>query len=253
MVKTGQADGLLEFQNTARRFQLNANLRSSGWGCIIFGVIAVVAGFAQLKECMLNILLVGLGGLLFIGGLINILKPTRPGLIVDGIALLMVGMWNFLIGLLTLVGGGSIGIWFFLGIFQVVWGVRRFFDFPYYQGIDDVKPEPAALSETGNFLTHLERAEPKTIRDVLVFLTGFSQWRGKLEQERVTFVRIPNDRAYVVPPGQFEFDVIKDRKNTVEMEIRLAGLKLKGSMTKESYDNLLAWKHGLEDAPPVDI
>src|SRR4051812_15833051 len=85
------------------------SLRTSGIGSIIWGIIAVVVGGLALRVNVLNIFLVTLGLLLIGTGVLNIVAPMPIGIIIDGIVISILGVWNIFISLANIALGAQGG------------------------------------------------------------------------------------------------------------------------------------------------
>ncbi len=123
---------------------INKKLRRAGIGSIVFGFIAVIFGLLTVRENVINSVLVLIGIFLFIEGIWIVGKPTPAGLIVDGIALIIVGLWNLIVSG-TSAGGPTFGG---LGVLQIIWGIKNFVNYNKFSGIPLEKPFAEALRDT---------------------------------------------------------------------------------------------------------
>jgi hypothetical protein len=114
---------LEEQQKVANYKLLCKTLRPAGIGSIVFGIVGIGMGFATMEDNPLNAGLAIIGFFLLVEGVWIAAAPSPPGLIVDGIALIILGLWN--IGI-TLGGNGGAGMFLFLGIWQIVLGGKSF-------------------------------------------------------------------------------------------------------------------------------
>lgn len=83
-------------------------IRSGAIGSLIFGVIALIMGFRDFAHDdlivkILTLPLILLGFFLLIEGLIALIKPSPEAYILEGIAFILVGLWNIFIGVLSLI------------------------------------------------------------------------------------------------------------------------------------------------------
>ena len=102
---------------------LSKALRPAGIGSVVFGLIAMAMGFAEMDMSPVNAVLGVIGIFLVVEGIWILVSPSPAGLIVDGIALLMVGLWNISV---TISGGGDNSVFFLLGVWQIVMGCKSF-------------------------------------------------------------------------------------------------------------------------------
>ncbi len=124
------------------------HLRSAGVGSIIFGIIAFVLGISTAEENPVNAILAVIGFLLFLEGIWIIASPGPKGLIVDGIALITIGVWNMIVTIANVSEGGEgFHFFFILGIWQIVWGVQSINRHKHFAYITGEKPSKEALAQ----------------------------------------------------------------------------------------------------------
>lgn len=102
-----------------RRVDLNKELRNTGIILIILGILHVVlSGFLSLAWGLILIPL----------GIISLFYHSKKMLLVFGILLILLGLWNFILSVdiaESMGGGSSVGPWMILGIFQIYWGIKE--------------------------------------------------------------------------------------------------------------------------------
>ena len=96
---------------------MRRELRGWGVGLMVLGVVHL---FIPFLDPVWGIVIMAVGAL-------NLLLPRRGMFIVNGIALLLVGLMNIF-------GGGFGGFTIFSG-FQIFWGVQEFQKFPKYESV----------------------------------------------------------------------------------------------------------------------
>ena len=147
-----------ELQRVANYRQMHKRLRTSGIGSVFFGVIAIAIGVKMLRFSDLNLILVGIGVFLLIEGLWLIVRPAPIGVILDGIALILVGTWNIAVQILNAAAGHpGQGFWPILGIFQILWGASL-------QSLLSVRKN--APSETGAGIPQANRPDRERHRQI---------------------------------------------------------------------------------------
>jgi len=111
---------------------LREHLRAAGIGSVVFGAIAIATGFASLDIHALNGLASVIGLFLLVEGVWLILVQRRVGLLIDGIALCVLGLWNsFAVEwnrlMVEMSGGAGVrGVFYPLAILQMLWGFDSF-------------------------------------------------------------------------------------------------------------------------------
>ncbi len=103
------------------------NLRKSGIGSVLFGVIAIAVGIDMLKNSTSNIAVIFIGIFMAIEGIWLLVAPHASGLIADGIMVCLVGIFNIGITVENISKGVDIQSGFFalLGGLQIIWGIRE--------------------------------------------------------------------------------------------------------------------------------
>ncbi len=109
----------------ARRLLLN-QLKPRGIGSVVFGAITMAVGATAISINPINGLLAALGLFLFVEGIWLLVKPSHTGFIVDGVALLAIGVWNMLIAFADMADDNGGGRWLILAGFQILWGIQSF-------------------------------------------------------------------------------------------------------------------------------
>jgi hypothetical protein len=155
---------LAALQKTADYHVVRKKLRQSAIGSLIFGGLAVAIGVMLLNESILNLLLVVIGILLLAVGVINLFRPTPEGIIIDGISLMIVALWNIVFVALPglIFGGGPEHIkWGFIGLLQIGWSIRRFMDYPRYRQALREKPSAEELEGMEKLVKSINKSSDK--------------------------------------------------------------------------------------------
>jgi hypothetical protein len=123
--QTESAAGMrLGAQSSDEFAELKKQLKGAGIGSVIFGLVAVGLGAAFHQESAVNVVLAVIGVLLFAEGVWILVDPRPVGLVVDGIALWVIGIWNIVITIHNMSYGGHGTVFGVLGVFQIIWGVN---------------------------------------------------------------------------------------------------------------------------------
>jgi hypothetical protein len=232
-------------QRTADYHVIRKKLKQSAIGSLIFGALAVFIGVMLINESILNLLLIVIGILLLAVGIINLIRPTPEGIIIDGTSLLIVAVWNIIFVALPGMrwGGGPEHIkWGIIGIFQIVWSVRRFMDYPRYRRALQEKPTPEELEGMESLMKSINKSNDKE-PGYLQFNARAAVLKGLLSSEAVVFV--DKARQEVVVAHRNEVDLAIKGKVLIGTKLK-ATLKVKaksftGTISQESAGKLQAW------------
>lgn len=147
-----------------------SHLRSAGVGSIIFGIIAFALGVSTAEENPVNAILAVIGFLLFLEGIWVIASPGPKGLIVDGIALITIGVWNMIVTIANVSEGGEgFHFFFILGIWQVVWGVQSINRYKHFAYIAGEKPSKEALAQLDSAVERITASSARDAGDIVEF------------------------------------------------------------------------------------
>lgn len=105
---------------------MKRSVRRIGWFVAVVGAVVGIFGLAGAF-----VPLVPIGLVLLCAGAWNAYRPSITGLIVDGVAMILTGIFNCLAWLWAEhAGPSSAGKWIIAGAFQIVWGIRRLAIYP---------------------------------------------------------------------------------------------------------------------------
>jgi hypothetical protein len=96
--------------------QMGKDLRNWGIGLIVVGVVSFI---------LPTILDPVWGGIVVVLGIINLLVRQRALFIVNGLALIIVGIMNMVSIISALSNGGSNTGWVVFGVMQIIWGIQE--------------------------------------------------------------------------------------------------------------------------------
>jgi hypothetical protein len=237
-------DDLDALRKTADFLIIRKKLRQAGIGSFVFGILALIIGGIMLPENLLNLLLILIGLLLLGVGIWNWISPTAEGIIVDGIALLIVALWNIGITLLQLAAGMPPTHWAIIGVLQVVWSVRRFRDYPKYREALGHKPHPEDLKAMDALISKIHKSKETEVGAVQFKAKGRA-WKGLLARDAVIFLDgLKQETALVA--RRDEFSVESQGKvligSSLRANFRIGDRNLSGTISPESLQKIEKWQ-----------
>jgi hypothetical protein len=231
-------------QKTADYHVACKKLKQSARGSLIFGVLAVMSGILNWEESILSILLAVIGLVLVVLGLTNIFKPTPEGIIIDGISLLIVALWNTVFVALQgiVFRGGEDLVWGIIGLFQILWSIRRFMEYPRYRQALQDKPSAEELEGMESLVNNINKSSDKG-PGYLLFNHRSGVLKGLLSAEAVVFVDVAKHEVMVAHRNEVSLD-LKGKVligSKLKATLRLKAKTFTGTISQESADKLQSW------------
>jgi len=225
-------------------------LRRTGWGGIAFGALAIALGFFfTFTMGPINVLLILIGLLLFVSGIWCLVLPGAEGLIVNGIALILVGLWNIFVTILIIAGGRPTDIWVpAIGVFLIIAGLRAFLNYARFSAA----LRHGATSEETAMMNDLVRnvlsADSKLDEDIVGFrVKNFwqqAQWRGGLSSHAALFVQrvtkevlvARKEDVFIEPHGKVLLG------NSLKAMVKIGDHKWGALISPQAFDRFREWK-----------
>ncbi len=251
-----------ELQRVASRRILLKNLRGRGIGSIIWGLIAIGLGIAGMEVDRLNAILAAIGVFLTIEGIWVVAAPAPVGLIVDGFALLILGIWNLAITVIS-VSSGVPPIFAIIGVLQIAWGCQSFFKYAQFSKTSPAEPSATALQRFDQLVNYIREANVTDDASLVAFITsGQIEWKGQFRATGAVFVaqrggkrsrdRKPADGDIIFaakPDVSFRKNADGLVANTLKMTFSIKARKFSGVMPQEAFDRYETWMVGIKTRP----
>lgn len=212
------------------------------------GAIALTAGILAPAAP-----LAAIGATVLTAGLWNLLRPSVTGLLVDGVAVVLAGIFTALVW--TWIDGPrtstAILQWVIGGIGQVVWGVRRILG---YRNVLAAVDDPPAMARLAQLAREVAGRDSKSDASVVELRTqGFPAERHRIglfpEGAMALFaagaIRLERPRdVEVEATGSTGFS------RAVKVRVRMSDLELTGEMPAAHFERFERWKQ-VRSAWPV--
>ena len=214
------------------------SIRDSAIGSIIFGILAILLGLNEFNHPD-NIVIKFFGGLLFLlgvflatEGLIALLKPSPGTYRLQAIGFILVGSWNILIGIMGFMEGSCSGIFFgFLGIYQVVFGVKSFKRAREFEKAIIKLSDKSIIEVAEELRKELPNANPKNNENYIEFtasaLVNTLQWKGKITDDYLVLFSRPGDFLKILSREDINIDkkgkVLIGKALKIEVNIKSTG------------------------------
>jgi hypothetical protein len=228
-------------------------LRVSGMWSVLFGVVSVMVGCLWIP---VDWVLTALGVVLMATGGWNILVPRPTSIVLDAVAVLLVGAYNLIGAVLAVMDGlpPSPGR-AFLGAFQVVWSVQRLGNLREFAGAFLERPTDAEIKEIDEAVGSIRRAVAKGSSDVIEFSAGTTRraWKARLHGEHAVFVAVATSEFLVGTRGTI---VLTPRSNesgggALQADLAIGGTRLRITIVPDSLRLYEQWKAGTPASRPA--
>ena len=238
-----------ELQRVANYRQMHKRLRNSGIGSVLFGLWALYIGINGLRYTSINAILVAIGVFLLVEGLWLIIKPAPIGVILDGAALLLVGVWNIGIQILNaVVFHVHSGFWPIIGIIQIAWGIQALKRYPRFSKMPRVDPSPDILKRIDVIAKGVQKSKMSSDAEVIDFqivtFLGRQPWKGRLRTGFAAFVGPSHFEVLFARPADVEF--APERKailgKSMTGQLRIADRTFKATFPSQSLQRYQAWQ-----------
>ncbi|MGH9812360.1 MAG: hypothetical protein ACRD4T_04420 [Candidatus Acidiferrales bacterium] len=244
MIGAGVTDATADLQRAADSRSVRKRLKPAAIGSIIFGVIAIGLGIASLEDSALNAFLVLLGFFLLGEGIWLLVQPTPVGMIVDGIALCLLGLWNLLVTVANMQSGaGGFRGFAVLGIFQIIMGIQSFRRYGRFAHLAGGTASAEAIQRVDALVAGIATASMKTSADIIEFAAGGQPWKGRLAPDLAVFVAGAEEE--VVLAGKSEVTIAPQEPvagKSFAALFQLGPHSHKGSLSPEAYQRYEIWR-----------
>ncbi len=224
-------------------------LRPSGIGSIVFGLIAIAMGFRGMGDNPINVILGLIGIFLLVEGVWIVTSPTPFGMIVYGVALIIVGLWNIIITITNSVSDGGHSFFAILGGWQIIWGCQSFGRYKRFSKLPINKPSDETVKIIDDIVNELTKAKTKDAQDVIEFQTKNQIknqiWKGRLAQDSAIFVQAAGQDVVFAKKSQVRID--KQGKvligKTIKAAFTLGDRNLNGTIDPDTFERYESWKN----------
>jgi uncharacterized RDD family membrane protein YckC len=256
-----QPSDIDDLQKASNYRTLRKTLRAGSIGSIVFGAIAFLAGVTGAGESIMDVLLTLLGLFLLLEGLWIIITPTTVGLIVDGMALIAIGAWNISTTFYDISAEGSghnIPGFVILGLWQIIWGLRRFGRYQHFASLPMVKPSYQVLKWMDDTVRKICKVGTAEVEDVIAFQVTVAKkqqsWRGMLSGDTAIFVEGRGDHVLFARKDDVSF--LRQGEigigSLASASFQIGKQTWTGIISPEYLDKYEAWKRSEDSVETTD-
>ncbi len=247
-------DSISNLQRVADYRAARRTLSHSGTWSVLFGAASVAAGCLWMPvDWVLTVLGLALMGL----GVWNVAAPRPTGVLLDGLTLLLVGAYNLVGAVLAVMDGlpPSPGR-AFLGVFQLVWGIRRLRGFRQFANAFLEQPSHTETQQIEQTISSIRRATAKDSTGLFEFACGGARrrpWKARLAGEYAVFVEVAGPGLLVGTRPAVRVIALGNvpRGGALEADLTVGATRLRVTIPPESLRLYEHWKAGAPIPRPV--
>jgi hypothetical protein len=211
---------------------------------LVWGAIAIGLGMSSVDVTPINAILALIGVYLVTEGIWILVAPAPGAFIAEGLGMLMVGLWNVLITLMSLAlpGQNTSGFFFVIGIFQIGWACKSFGQYGRFSDLPREKPSAPVTQWLDETIKETAQAVPGA-GDTIEF-KGKGHWKARLFADAGLFVM--NKGQDIVLAGKRDISFVPREAamegRPVAGTFTLPGRALDAKMPTASYRRFIAWQ-----------
>jgi hypothetical protein len=223
----------------------------SGTGAIISGIAAIIFGIIRLRLSIFNAILVLMGISLNGLGIRTIHLPLLKGMITNGLAFIIIGIWNIIVTLTNMMMiDNEITVFIVVGIVQIAWGFYSFVLFARFSKMPKEKPSSEILKLVDDLNNEIVLASFENDARIMDFkieaFFGKQDWKGRLDCTSAVFVEISRTGRNMMLARKDSVLIQGKAKNlfgkTLKAAFKIGDRNLKGTISPESFDRYEKWK-----------
>ena len=226
---------------------MKRSIRRLAWFEAVLGVVVLACGIAAPF-----VPLIAVGVALTGAGLWNLLRTSVHGLLVDGVTIILAGVFNCVAWLwMEHARATSVGNWIVTGVLQIVWGVRRLALYPTARAAPN---DSQAIARLESIVRELSKRNAKDDPTVVEFRTG--RWPGR--RDRIGLYDLGSVALLEHTAVRLEkrTDIWIEARGTtfggaLKVAIQMSDLHLTGRMSAAHLERFERWKLGLSLPRPV--
>jgi hypothetical protein len=238
-----------ELEQIAEYHTLRDRVRAWGRGSIVFGLLNLAIGAYYLQFSPINLGLVGIALFMLVEGVWFTARPTAAGVLVDGVTLLLLALWNLFIAALALLVGEPPPLWALLfGALCLAFAVHRFVSYPRAQELFGRSYSEDELARMDELIRYVTTTKPKEAADIITFQAkSFVQqreWRALLSPGAALFVDMLSKRVVVARKEDVTFEQTGKvlLGGTLKATFRAREHTWNGLISPAAFAKYLAWK-----------
>lgn len=236
-----------DLQKIADYRAVRLRLSSAAIGSILFGIFALFWGFSSMGGGPLNVILVLLGFFLLAEGIWVLAAPSPVAMVVDGIALICLGVWNILITLLSLAGGARFPLFAVVGALQIMWGIQSFKRYGRYSHVSMQKPAEESYKMVDALAKAASVADSRRYENAVDFVADSAAWRGILSEGVAVFVCTRDRETLVTDPAQLLITAQGDGTAPAKALCQIRGRTLNCKISPVCLERMTRWKAAYMD------
>jgi len=240
-------DRTARLQQVADYRTVRKTLKNSATVSLIIGAITLAIALVP----PLSIISAALGVMLLATGAWNLARPRPTGILVDGVSVILVGLYNIVSTVLEAQSGqGGSAIWIKMGIFQLIIGGQAFWRYAQFRDAFRIQVNDSEMQELDGMVSEMWKAKVKESSDIIEFkVSGFHEtpWKARLTDSLAVLATLGGNEVKVATRA--EFDIAENGKVLIGKSLKatftIGGKAMKGTLSPESFERFQLWKTGV--------
>ncbi|MDQ1351860.1 MAG: hypothetical protein QG657_2166 [Acidobacteriota bacterium] len=239
---------LVELKKAVDTRLIKKMLRPAAIGSIVFGIIAVVTGSSFAHGNPINVILAFIGIILILEGAWCAVAPQPMGLVVDGIVLIILGVWNGLVTFANIAAGaGSSGGFIVLGIWQIVLGIKSFKNYKTYAYLSNAPVPEESLQRLDLMADNINQLSENVDESIIEFqaktLFKKTPLKGKFIEGMILFVN-PGRDSYMdkIENVKLKPHKINPDQYPAQATLTVCGTVFMGEISQRGLERFNRWQ-----------
>ncbi len=238
-----------ELQKVADYLTVKKKLRWGAIGSIIFGALILLGFVSYPSADLVNLIFLAVGLFIFIEGIWLLVDPKPTGLIIEGIILLALGIWNIVWTVVEINQTGTSVRINLVPIFQVAWGIGMIAQYPRFKNASAAGASEKLIAELKRIVKEVLKSNPRTAHNIIEFKSKtflrMLKWKGRLSEPFAIFAEKKGYDVLFLRKQEINFEPKKKVRpgKSVEVRTHLGPRKLDAKIAAEHFERFEAWKN----------
>jgi len=259
-------DHISELQKIADYLMIKKKLRWPGIGGIIFGglillgyILAAVDPRGPSALNLFDIVYFAFGLVLFSKGWRLLRSPRPSDLVIEGILLIIIAVFNIIWMIMVLPGPDDEVFIDVVPFFQLAWGIVTIAQYRRFKHASAAGADKELLSELKRIIKSVLKSSPKRNEDIIAFRSKtflrFLKWKGRLKGPYGIFAEKKGEDALFLQKREISFEPLRKIKSHRKVKVRaiLGPRILTAKISTRHLERFRRWKGSDQQSTGVGL